>query len=596
MYGGDQGGPENDMEYPSAGGVSGSASALQQAGAAQGDEDDMQGVRGAPLVSRADLSKADAHLQDVINNVIAQQQQMAERQDPNNGSSPAVRAAILSGGITGAGAMQGLRNAAPLMQHQQDMYAQTQENMNKLRLQAAQIESNRQKGLINAQMRGNIYNQKRADEAIAGGYKIDENGNKIVDADAMKALQQKAEMIERGRMKAQGLDSFTSDNGSGSGIVAPIITDAMPHAQAIMMAESGGNLKVPNGDGGKAVGPMQLHEDAAKEMGVTDRTDPAQNIAGGTAYLNKYTKLYQDQGKENPALWATVAYKDGPGYAAKWDGDLNSLSPGTQAYVQKVNGYMKHGLLNDEVLPGLDDKIAAANVPPELAGRVKAMIEGRQPALTGFGSNSPYGRMLTNLVNKIDPTYDAHRYSTITDMDTGASSKIIRPINTSIAHLDVLQRYGSALQNGDVNVINKLKNEYESQMGSVAPSSFNAIKPIVANEVIKAVVARGGGEGDRTEAAKALSDAKSPEQLNAVISAEKALLAGQMNSMAQTYRAGTGGLQNFQQKYLTPATRQALSPKQSSGPSFPMTVRNGTKIATVSSADELQQANAKGFK
>ncbi len=56
-----------------------------------------------------------------------------------------------------------------------------------------------------------------------------------------------------------------------------------------------------------ACGLMQLMPETAKEMGVTDITDPGQNIAAGTKYLARQIHHYQD------LKLALAAYNAGPG-------------------------------------------------------------------------------------------------------------------------------------------------------------------------------------------------------------------------------------------------------------------------------------------
>jgi len=82
---------------------------------------------------------------------------------------------------------------------------------------------------------------------------------------------------------------------------------------SVVRAESGGQVRAVSRTG--AQGLMQLMPGTANAMGVQDAFQPAQNIAGGTAYLDALLTRYHD----NVAL-ALAAYNAGPGAVDKYHG------------------------------------------------------------------------------------------------------------------------------------------------------------------------------------------------------------------------------------------------------------------------------------
>lgn len=97
--------------------------------------------------------------------------------------------------------------------------------------------------------------------------------------------------------------------------------------RAIIHAESAFRPTVKSHKG--AVGLMQLMPATAAELGVTDRTDPEQNIHGGVKYLAQLLNQF----KGNIEL-ATAAYNAGPGAVSRYGGIPPYAE--TQAYVERV--------------------------------------------------------------------------------------------------------------------------------------------------------------------------------------------------------------------------------------------------------------------
>ena len=97
---------------------------------------------------------------------------------------------------------------------------------------------------------------------------------------------------------------------------------------AVVMEESGGDPAARSAKG--ALGLMQLMPDTATEVGVADRSSPAQNLSGGADYLARMLRRYE--GRLDLAL---AAYNAGPGNVDRAGRAVPGF-PETERYVARV--------------------------------------------------------------------------------------------------------------------------------------------------------------------------------------------------------------------------------------------------------------------
>jgi hypothetical protein len=147
----------------------------------------------------------------------------------------------------------------------------------------------------------------------------------------------------------------------------------------------------------------------------------------------------------------------------------------------------------------------------------------------------------------------------------GQNYKTIQSLNTAVAHLDTMRGLAAALDNGDVQLINRAKNAVATQFGGAAPTNIDAAAKVVGQEVTKAIVANGGGEAERRAAAEDFSTVKSWGQLSGTISTYLDLMRGQLDTQRNGYQQ-TLGRSDFDNKFLTSRARQALGGSGSSTP------------------------------
>lgn len=276
---------------------------------------------------------------------------------------------------------------------------------------------------------------------------------------------------------------------------------------------------------------------------------------------------------------------------------------------------VKKGQGNSPMAKALRGHIAKMDTPPQWLAQTPAQLTEAQAKLQGedfLKSLSPADQVtvkgianmeldpstiskrnnqqqrVLEMVKQYRPDYNAQDFkesqAAATRFGSGKQGDQVRAFNVALEHLDTLQQAGTALQNKDVQAINRLANFWKTQTGQTGPTDFAAVKQLVAGEVVKAIVGSGGGVTDREEAAKIIQAANSPEQLSGVIGRFQQLFGGQLHGLEQQYKAATKR-GDFRDRYLTDTGRAAATKADADvskqpAAELPMTNDKGWKLHT----------------
>jgi len=191
--------------------------------------------------------------------------------------------------------------------------------------------------------------------------------------------------------------------------------------------------------------------------------------------------------------------------------------------------------------------------PEDLEANAQLIASYRAKPIEGYSMRAPGGAAVMRRVLEINPGYDSKVFNTgklaEVAFASGKQGNTIRSFNVALNHLDTLDKAAENLGNMSFRPGNQLYNYVSEQLGQPAPTEFSAIKKIVGDEIVKAVIGGGGGVADREEAANTISRANSPEQLKQVMAKYRDLMKGQLSGLRQQYIASTGK-QDFD-KFLT---------------------------------------------
>jgi hypothetical protein len=192
-----------------------------------------------------------------------------------------------------------------------------------------------------------------------------------------------------------------------------------------------------------------------------------------------------------------------------------------------------------------DLQIAGLNTDGSVNGNVESMAQaiakGEIAPLSGFALARPAGQQVMARVMQINPDYDATTYgakaAAAKAFTSGPQGNSLRSFAVAGQHLDQLGQLADALDNGNIQLINKVAQTVATQTGNPAPTNFDAAKDIVSKEVVKAIVAGGGGVAERQELKDSLDKAKSPAQLKGVITQYRNLMSAQHDALLQQRQA-----------------------------------------------------------
>lgn len=167
----------------------------------------------------------------------------------------------------------------------------------------------------------------------------------------------------------------------------------------------------------------------------------------------------------------------------------------------------------------------------------QGIASGQLQPPTGMALLNPKNQRILGRVMEINPQYDSTsvtaKKKAANDFTTGTLGNSMRSFAVAGQHLDQLNTLVDALNNKDTQLINKVGNTIAEQTGNPAPTNFDAAKAVVSKEVIKAIVAGGGGVAEREELSHLMSKANSPAQLKGVIQQYRNLMGAQHDALLQ---------------------------------------------------------------
>lgn len=231
----------------------------------------------------------------------------------------------------------------------------------------------------------------------------------------------------------------------------------------------------------------------------------------------------------------------------------NTSGPSGLAAVRKPQGGGRAGAAKPSTEDSIVDLLGQYKADPQTLSRMFI----KHPEILG---------MVQQKYPDFDQTSYAAKNKLMQGMTSGSQSKEINAINTAMGHMAVLDDAATALENGDVNLLNTIANKAGAAIGHTPATTYRTIVHRVGPEITSAYIPGAGGEHERIANADDFSENAAPGQLHSNIGISVKLLRSKVGALENQYK-NTVGRDDFQQRFITPEAQSAfnrLSPKEGS--------------------------------
>ena len=177
--------------------------------------------------------------------------------------------------------------------------------------------------------------------------------------------------------------------------------------------------------------------------------------------------------------------------------------------------------------------------PSAVPSKLPPSLSGADPnPLAGVNNMKPTQVLQSGRKLNIQPSQFATKtqignYQSFTDPN-GATGKNIIANNTFFQHVDEYSQIAKALDNGDVQWLNKNSNMIKNALGYSGPIALNTVGQALAGEYVKAATGD-GAVGDREKAMDLIGDGLSKQQYTVTTNVMKRLAADRANSLKTAY-------------------------------------------------------------
>jgi hypothetical protein len=193
------------------------------------------------------------------------------------------------------------------------------------------------------------------------------------------------------------------------------------------------------------------------------------------------------------------------------------------------------------------DQYVKQNKTDPGVARMSVLLNGRMVPTVEEGGKTVY-TPVTQAAGKESPQsipFQTEK-SVVRSFTSGPEAKTLNAFNTAHEHLQQFAQAADALQNGNVQVVNRIAQSYAQQTGSPAPTNFDSIRAAVAGEISKTFKGTGAATDDEIrQINETINRAQSPAQLKGAIATYTKLMESKRHALEQQYQQGLQGKPSF---------------------------------------------------
>lgn len=158
---------------------------------------------------------------------------------------------------------------------------------------------------------------------------------------------------------------------------------------------------------------------------------------------------------------------------------------------------------------------------------------------------------------------------------SGPQASQLTAFRTATDHLQLMKRAADALHNGDIQGLNRLSNEFQTQIGKPAPTNAKALAEMLSGELASVLSKGGATVSEIDEMRKQINaNAQSPDQMSGIIDTNQNVINEKANELLQQYIAGESGQPVFE-PLSQGGTNPLQTPKTPAAPNSRFTPKSG---------------------